>query len=302
MNPIRTIVVIVALLLASSASAFDGDEHRLISRNGLKLAMEYFASRGNCALSTQQAIQLADFADLHSNLEYGTLVSSVDYRLNPLQLLQKYGAQTDLASGSDDLDPQLMRLLTSGGSTFFRAATANDTHFQGELVTGLRNWHAYAVSVAAGSGSVRAGEESRDTVRVGGNLFAALLINSIGDHFLQDFFAPGHIITPRFGLHDAAALSMHNKYNTLGAWFRIDRKEFQEDLKPLLEFLALASLSHERFAQSADELRNDDYVPLYGDSQLKESKTQELLMILVEARSVLDILESAGTCRERMDE
>lgn len=284
---------VLIALAASAASAFDSNEHRLIARNGLQLAKEYCATRTDCVLTGVQQVQLSHFADPHSNLEYGALVSSVDYRLNPLQLLQRYGPQDELPENAADLDPHLVRLLTNGGSTFFRAATSNDTHFQGELVTGIRNWHAYAVSVAAGTKSVKTAPTVRDNVR--GNLFGALLVNSIADHFLQDFFAPGHIITPRFGLHDAVALSMHNKYNTLGAWFHINRTVFNEDLLPLFTFLPSSSLSKERFMDAYRTVAEDDYIPLWGDSQLSRSKAQELLMVLVEARSVLDILQSAST-------
>ncbi|HEY0143874.1 MAG TPA: hypothetical protein VGF48_23505 [Thermoanaerobaculia bacterium] len=285
------VIATVALLLSFPAAGFDGEEHRLIARNGMKLVADFCRQAENsCNLTPEQQVQLAEFANPHSRLDYGTLVAAVDYRLNPLQLLQKHGPQQSLPAHASDLDPHLVELLTTGGTTFLRAAAANETHFQGDLVAGIRSWHAYAVSIAAGTRSVEYSAAAADT-DVKGNLFAALLVNSIADHFLHDFFAPGHIITPRFGLHDAVALSIHNKYNTLGARFTITRDMYETDLQPLLKFLGSDALLHDRYKRAVAEIE-DGRIDLWGDSQLKESPGQELFMILVQARSILDIIES----------
>lgn len=278
----------ILLLFAARAFAFDGDEHRFIARRGFALALSVCETRPTCQLTPKQRLQITEFANAHSRLDYGTLVSSVDYRINPLQLMQKYGDQEQLPQQNSDLDPRLIQLLTSAGGAFFRAATANDTHFQGELVAGIRNWHAYAIAIASGATRTH-GEADEDAAER--NLFAALLVNSIADHYLHDFFAPGHVITPRFGLNDAVALSMHNKYNTLGAHFQVNRLSFERSLRPLLEHLQSGG-ADERFMTGASVLEGG-LVPLWGDTELAQSPSQELLMILVQARSILDVLESA---------
>jgi hypothetical protein len=272
-------LLLAGTFIAAPLFAFDGKEHRHVSTTGFQLAVRACERMPDCQLSPELRKEIEAFSDPHSRLEYGTLVSSVDYRLNPLQILQTVGSQKELPSNPSRLDPHLLGFLTSGGTWFFRAASANDTHFQGELITGIRNWHAYAVDVAA-----------HDE-----NLFAALVINSIADHFLQDFFAPGHIVTPRFGLHDAAAMAVHNRYNSIGSTFVIDQDELRTQLHPLL-VLFLSTKEGGRFVEAAGAL--DRPVPLWGDSNLKRSPPQELLMILIEARSILDVLHSAAT-RER---
>jgi len=277
------------LLFASRALAFDGDEHRYIARAGFALAVSACKADRECVLTPEQRLQVAEFENLHSRLDYGTLVSSVDYRLNPLQLMQKYGQQEQLPSSGSDLDTRLIQLLTGSVTAFFRAAAANDTHFQGELVAGIRNWHAYAVAIASNTEPV---QSATGTSHPEPNLFAALLINSIADHYLHDFFAPGHIITPRFGLNDAVALSMHNRYNTLGAFFEITPKTFETDLQPLLEYLPPSESDGGR-EELIKVLNNNCRVPLWGDSELSQSPSQKVLMILIEARSVLDVLQSA---------
>jgi hypothetical protein len=280
---------LLGILLASMAiaarpvAAFDGKEHRHVSAAGFQLALEACDRIADCKLTPELRRETDAFVDPHSRLEYGTIVSSVDYRINPLQILQATESQKELPSNPSRLDPHLLGFLTRGGTWFFRAAAANDTHFQGELIAGIRNWHAYAVDVAA---------QDR-------NLFAALVINSISDHFLQDFFAPGHIVTPRFGLHDAAAMALHNRYNYLGSTFVIEQDSFQKDLGLLLE-LFLSTKEGRRFVEALPTLREvvptfPNPVPLWGDSNLFRSPSQELLMILVEARSILDILQSASS-------
>ena len=272
------------LLLAGAAIAgrplfaFDGAEHKHVSAVGFQLALQACEKDPDCRLSPKQSKEIEAFTDPHSRLEYGTIVSSVDYRLNPLQILQTAEPQRKLPSVPSQLDAHLLSFLTRGGTWFFRAASANDTHFQGELITGIRNWHAYAVDVAA-----------HDQ-----NLFAALVINSISDHFLQDFVAPGHIVTPRFGLHDAAAMAVHNRYNHLGSTFVIDDEQVQKELYPLLK-LFLATKEGARFIEAVPSLKAP--VPLWGDSNLFRSLPQELLMILIEARSVLDVLYSASSVK-----
>lgn len=270
-------LLMAAAFLASPAVAFDGAEHKHVSATGLQLALRACAADPACRLDEKLLRQVEPFADPHSRLEYGTLVSSVDYRLNPLQLMQTAHPQRNLPSAPSELDPHLLNVLTSGGSWFLRAAAANDTHFQGELIAGIRHFHAYAVDVAA-----------HDR-----NLFAALLLNSIADHFLQDFFAPGHIVTPRFGLHDAAAMGLHNRYNSIGSTFVVDEARFNSDLAGLLEMF-LETAEGRRFCCMAPFLPSDP-IPLWGDTDLGRSRRQELLMILIAARSILDVLQSASS-------
>lgn len=277
--------IVISLLLfglvPNTIQAFVGEEHKFISRTGLLLALEYCKQSPDCNIDQQGQLQLAAFLDIHSRLEYGMLVSSIDYRINPLQILASPGSQQELPHAPLLLDKRLIELLTNPGAPFLRAATVNDTHFQGELIAGIRNWHSYATTIAAGN------------TNEAPNLFAGLLINSFADHFLQDFFAPGHIVTPRFGLHDAVALGMHNLYNILGTNFVVDQALFSKDLEPLLStFIATTTAGSDEIREAAEELRNGRAVPLWGDGDLFRSPCQRLLMILVEARSVLDILAS----------
>ncbi|HEV7238287.1 MAG TPA: hypothetical protein VGQ36_03530 [Thermoanaerobaculia bacterium] len=277
----RVVLAAGLFICALAVRGFDGKEHRFIASTGMRLAVDYCKSHpGVCDLDAEEQRQLDHFANPHSSLEYGLLVSSVDYRLNALQLLQKQGTHSDLPMSPGDLDPHLIKLLTRGGTAFFRAAAANETHFQGDLVAGIRNWHAYAVSIAAGTPSLD----------VKPNLYGALLVNSISDHFLHDFFAPGHIITPRFGLHDAVALSMHNRYNAHGARFKLCPREYDQLLKPLLDPIKdPRSTEYERFKDVIQEVE-DGTIELWGDSQLSNSREQELFLVLLSARSILDVL------------
>ena len=77
------------------------------------------------------------------------------------------------------------------------AAHINHSHFQRELMVGRRIYHGMGVSF----------------IRDDDNLFAALLANGIADHYLGDYFAPGHVITPRDRMSDIMANAMHDKGN-----------------------------------------------------------------------------------------
>jgi hypothetical protein len=275
-NPweIALLSTLICSLHSLPVMAFEGEEHRAVSRAGAQIAKAACEADPGCKLDAITSQAVAPLFDEKSDLDYGRLVSSIDYRIDPLQILEQEGWHSALPSSRTDLSDHLVHMLTSPSPIFLRAATVNDTHFQGELVANLRNWHAYAVAVAAGDG-----------VAHSGNLYGALMINSFGDHFVEDFFAPGHIITPRFGLHDAVALAMHNYYNILGANFVVAKAAYEQDLAPLKPFQS----------DAGDE---PSMIPLWGDGDLFRSPDQRRLMELIVARSVLDVLESFASGKQ----
>lgn len=259
--------------------AFDRNEHGRVSRKALLLARAVCATDPACAEAVTSP-QGNSFVDAASPLEYGTLVSATDYRINPLQILQTFGSQARLPESVDDLDPAVVRMVTKAGLPFLRAASANETHFQGELMTGIRHWHEYAVNVAAGN----AGHEP--------NLFTALILNAVADHFLEDFFAPGHMVTARFGEHDAVALGVHNYYNVAGLVFARDCECFRTELRPFLDLLRDETTSNPSLGKAFAQFDASRATILWGDSNLRRSPAQELIMTVLVARSILDVLES----------
>ena len=68
-----------------------------------------------------------------------------------------------------------------------------------------------------------------------GHILNALVNSALSDHFLNDFFAPGHITTPRENSHDTVALAMHDWANRAGTCSEIDAEHWSE-LDRLLRF------------------------------------------------------------------
>ena len=70
--------------------------------------------------------------------------------------------------------------------------------------------------------------------RGGGDLRLALVYSAFAIHFLEDFFAPGHIRAPRSSLHDAAAMNIHDRFNRRGQCFILEKEHLEEIGPPFL--------------------------------------------------------------------
>jgi hypothetical protein len=113
--------------------------------------------------------------------------------------------------------------------------------------------------------------------------------------------------------HDAIALGMHDTANRLGADFRIDGEHFDADLLPVLRFI----MRHHNLAEGnysftldgegpddealdrllADFERQHASLRLYGDDLLRQHPRQQLLMLLLQVRGLLDVLDRCeGLC------
>ena len=144
-------------------------------------------------------------------------------------------------------------------------------------------WHRQAVASAAAHQNVQ----------------VALVLNAYAEHFLHDHLAPGHIRTPRRNFHHAPSMAMHDLFNMMGADYRPRRTE---QLTALLEYGVPAELL-ERLAIHEDSLparfraMEENGIVLFGDGELHISVDQELFMMFLSARSVLDVFESFATGR-----
>jgi len=224
---------------------------------------------------------------------YGDLVKLVDYMSYPHQLLESPADR--MATGiPKDFNQLNQRMIREGDKemtlSLARAATNNEYHFQAGLLNLLVKLHGEAVDLA------RRGE-----------MFAALVANALADHFLHDFFAPGHITTTRENSHDAVALGMHDTVNRLGASFKINPARWEKELAPVLDFirrnhradrgdydLSLGNTSYgeDEIARAMESLETGDKsIKLVGDDRLQANPQQQLFMLLVEVRALLDVLE-----------
>ena len=221
---------------------------------------------------------------------YGLLVSTIDYLQDPLEYLQLDGA----GARKKYLDTARGHLRHSW------SAHNNEVHFQSEALVSFWYWHSSAIQVAAHGYS-----EATGTTRP--RLDIALQLNAIGDHFLQDSLAPGHIITPRASMHDLPAMSMHDRYNVLGAAFRLDDwcglQEIAADRGPVSMALRggpMHDCDPDAVPREANPLfeascESGFLVDLWGDGMLHCSPGQEALFVLLTARSILDVVHAYST-------
>jgi len=146
---------------------------------------------------------------------YGDFVVLVDQVADPLRLLRRKeadGLDGGAAESTGDLNVQHLRKLVWRWDARLRALHNNTGHFQDEAYQATSHWHSAALLEAWLAGREDVGIE--DTSEH--SLYGALVMNAIGDHFLQDSLAPGHNVSPRGSYPDYAANNLHDTYNFEG--------------------------------------------------------------------------------------
>lgn len=321
---VRTVIVCGLGLSASTGFAFESYEHKHLGDLALRIAVDYAQVRQlqdataywqgslqeRCSRLTSDVSQFyrdasgATCPSVETDApSYGDLVRLVDHIPYPYKLLDAPRAMLSdgIPTSFNQLNQYVLREGTGYMTSNLAKATANnELHFQLAAISTMATLHRKAIELVR-----------KD------RLFAALATNALADHFLHDFFAPGHITVNRDNSHDAIALGMHDTSNNSGASFRINQQRWSEDLLPLLDFvsanhtpergaygLALngdADITDEQFSELVDQFRHDhERIRLYGDDLLHKHPRQQLLMLLINVRSLLDVLEPCQLqpCRE----
>lgn len=208
---------------------------------------------------------------------YGHLVSRVDEARSPEDF---YGSNLDEMLTSDSIPWAHIRDF-SNWITQLRAWHENGTHFQSDALDGFERHHDRALELAAD-----------------GKLLSALVQNAFADHYLEDQYAPGHIVTPRSTLHDVTSNSLHDQYNRIGLSFRalntgvlaelLDWEVIDGELATALEAIGCGAPAVRGCLQRLEE----SPLILRGDGQMADDPRQELFITLIVARSVLDVFEA----------
>jgi hypothetical protein len=321
---------LLALLAAACQSAlgFEDFEHREMGDLSLYVAARLSPSlcrnRGGtenraCQDALQSLRRMTGGAPKPGvALTYGDLVQCVDLFMTPEKLIaaskpiRNYTNKNQYKSAKYESpfpeSPEGSRLPQQCEYSFWASAQAshvNHTHFQDELLVSLVSYHTLALSAARQK-----------------NLYGALLVNAIADHYLHDFFAPGHIISPRANQTDLVSNAMHDKANDTGADFflrqdaaggvrdvlnRMAGLDTPEDKKNLWcrllkyhkqEIAAACDDPMKTIAGSLEDLtrvaEKPKTVRLKGDKQLwrpdrDNGLRQRLLMVAANVRSILDV-------------
>jgi len=312
----RIFQVSVLFVLSQSVMAFEGDEHRQISDLALAIAIDYHCpptgmSQPKKCKKIRETVEALS-ADKNDALTYGKINEVVDFMHYPAQV---FDAKLYPLS-KESLNQHVKQLLNKKSKTFvlfdyLSASSHNERHFQGDLMKSLDILHRAAVNNA------------RD-----GDIFRALVFSALSDHFLNDFFAPGHITTQRENSHDTVALAMHDRANKAGTCFKIEPDNWIE-LNRYLQFiegrgdyvlfddiddvelandnlrmcgntanLDLTGLDPAEFQRPiiVNLTNSHDRIFLKGDGRLNRNPKQKLFMLLVQVQSISEVIGSYLNC------
>lgn len=207
----RILVAALASLIfhSTEAIAFDGGEHERLSSAAFQLVL-YTTEEGLKSEPKFNALKallpVPSNTQCSSWLSYGYLSYLADHIRDVSELLRNDQTAMSLPQSIMDLDCERLRDIRRDVFGWLDAAHINEAHFQGGALGTYWTSHDRAMTAA-----------------VEGNLFAAMVLEAYADHFLQDFYAPGHLVTPRTEMVDFASAASHDKYNRNGLIFSFDQ-------------------------------------------------------------------------------
>ncbi len=292
-------------LLSPRLFAFEGWEHEAMGTMSLIVASNHVARLyGDRPDLTERLRELrvttAEFGrglslgTDQTDITFGTIVKLVDYMRDPYNMTHQWSAGGGWPTSSASCNLIYLRKLSSDNVSYLSASHDNQNHFQGRAMFAFWFWHGQAVQQARA-----------------GNLWGGLLLEAYANHFLEDLFAPGHILAPRDdNAHDIYTLALHDIYNARGLTYVVgaptQMSALVESTKALVRTKSLtippglkASDSHQlhlnltnlqAFSQSL--MSTSAQVYCYGDHQLTQNPAQVPLVATYCARAVSDVLES----------
>jgi len=225
MRPI-SVAFLTALLVSVNAAAFTGREHRCISETALAMATKDVALE--CPLLPAKA-NPCDRA-YEGGETFGDLTRVVDWYQDPMRF----------APFDWTIRQRQTRFLRRMWATH-----NNVRHFQDGAATAYRDAHKCALDAVS--------------------LCDGLWYEAMALHYLQDFFSPGHVVTPRTGSNDVVSSSLHDRFSRRGA-------DLTVDTGMLRELEGMTPPSH-----------------IYGDGRLDQQATD--FLIAISAASIREVVE-----------
>lgn len=220
-------VACAASFMSSTAIGFEGYEHRTMANLAFQTAVAIVQSQDSPpglrdAMSRLNDQMCSSRGGTEVLPSYGDITQCVDALLSPEYLFARTWERRAKNSNPEEgfrrtdgfdadwneigytsKDCQVNSLFdTTMGGRYFRASHNNHSHFQSHLLVSIQMNHFLATSLAKS-----------------GRLHMAMAANAISDHYLHDFFAPGHLATTRDDMTDVFANQFHDHYNQKGAYF-----------------------------------------------------------------------------------
>lgn len=309
---VAALVIWTQFCICGSANAFGAWEHETISQSSLLVASNHasitFADQTNASerLRIMREIVSTFYEGIPEPVEpgktnlpmvtYGEIAKLVDYMKDSYELLHQPQSRVNLPTDAKTSNLRYVRsLLKESQFVSLVNATHEDyNHFQGRGLDAFFCYHKLAVIAAAET-----------------NLWGALLLSAYASHFLEDAFAPGHLLTPRdINSHDLDSALLHDYYNEHGLIYSVERPQDLSQFAATAQAL-LATTSRQWPSQDGktkhilnlatngtdtffDRLRNDSRVEVFcrGDGKLASTDQEAALLLMYCSRAIADVLES----------
>jgi hypothetical protein len=309
--------LVVGVLSASPAEAFRKQEHRDLSNLALQLALEHQRRMHPDESELWLALEKELLAQGKDATTFGDITRAADFVFEPRKLVPDPDASDILACAQP---PKRYRALCAACATglgdacgkeilavtqrklgqrwrWLLVAHTNEIHFDRGAVRTYNDLHQRAVE------QVRrwkeAGAQGIAAYRIALRTEAAAL------HFLEDFFAPGHLMTRRAVHEDLASRSLHNRFNRKGLLARF-RTAAMEPLRSTLCDPGRGSADPLAETARLCEAVQEEPICFKGDNRLERSETraQRLALLLLAAHSITEVLEAgiggAGDAEPRL--
>ncbi len=293
------------LVLPPRLFAFEGWEHEALGDLSLIIASNHIArlygDKPDFAARLQQLRTTTEefgcglsTGTNQTGITFGTIVKLVDYMRDPYNMTHQSGTGSGWPASTADCNWIYLRKLSSDNISLLSASHSNQDHFQGRAMFAFWFWHGQAIQLARAR-----------------NLWGGLLLEAYANHFLEDLFAPGHLLAPRDeNAHDIYTLALHDIYNSRGLTYVVGAPGQLSPLVASTEALVqttaltipsglktpgarqlqLDLASIHAFSQSL--MSTSVEVVCYGDHLLTQNKKQVPLVATYGARAVADVLES----------
>lgn len=298
-------LLLATLLMPWKAFSFEGWEHETVSAMSLVVASNYVAlSRGQegrmddrwkiFQSTTGEFVGEILRGGKPSGVNYGIIAKLVDYMRDPYSMMHRSQTGSGWPTNAESCNLAYLETLSHDSASYIGASHANYDHFQGRALFSFWFWHKQAVSAAQT-----------------GNLWGALMLSAYANHFLEDSFAPGHLLAPRDdNAHDIYTLMLHDYYNKRGLTYCVQAPDQLADIARSMQLLVktaplsvkahgkgsaaieltLTSAAANAFASSLSNQAVQ--FQCFGDSRIKQNPQQLPLVVTFCARAISDVLES----------
>lgn len=270
---LRMILLSVFLLsvIPGQSYGFDWEEHVFISRNAFLVSLTYAQQTG--LINEDEAKSLRSCFDQDDDMNYGYLSAIVDDVTDPMKFIILYGPHVDVDGVDCSAAKALFRDHKVTAIDKLIASKYNEDHFGERTLTKFRQFHDLAQLYA-----------------IRGNLCLALVLNAFAVHYLEDFFAPGHLLSPRTDINNISALALHDMWNEKGAEISINMSAELMDYLDIIKKMKQIGDSEEGVKALVD--LNGKYLTIYGDGLLNKSKGQKELLISEVAKTITAVIDA----------